>query len=260
MLGHGSSSRRPNSPHGRPFVFELNYPRLAFGSGKSIVVRDLADREVRDTIYVGTEDIESVDPTDWSVDGKYLLVNLESDGATNSNISYLDLESGQLHKFLSNDVDNDYARLSPDGRWLVYEFGPPGRSDVVIRPFPDGEGSLTVAIGAQKPIWRQDGRAILYSKLSDGRIFETEIMENLSDTFIWISERTKRERIIPGQSGPRHTTRIFWPFPIYTQRLEENGEWGEAVRLQIESMELWMDSPDSHPWNKSGSASKPADA
>ena len=149
--------------------------RLAFGSGKSIIVRDLADREVRDTIYVGTDGIESVDPTDWSADGQYLLINLESEGAMNSNISYLDLESGQLHTFLSNDVDNDYARISPDGRWLVYEFGPPGGSDVVVRPFPDGEGSLTVATGASKPIWRRDGRAILYSKVSDHRVFETEI-------------------------------------------------------------------------------------
>lgn len=54
------------------------------------------------------------------------------------------------------------GRLSPDGRWVVYSADMSGRSEVYARPFPAGLPSQLTSTGGARPIWRGDGKEILY--------------------------------------------------------------------------------------------------
>jgi dipeptidyl aminopeptidase/acylaminoacyl peptidase len=54
------------------------------------------------------------------------------------------------------------AKLSPDGRWLLYESDDSGRFESYVQPFPRGERSPVSSSGGSQPQWRADGREIFY--------------------------------------------------------------------------------------------------
>jgi hypothetical protein len=55
------------------------------------------------------------------------------------------------------------ARLSPDGRWLVYVSNESGQNDVYLRAFPalDRRWSISTQGGTQ-PLWNPSGKEIFY--------------------------------------------------------------------------------------------------
>jgi len=153
-------------------VWSPDGQRLLYGQGNHLLIRSLSDWKSVDTLLSAER---RVDPTDWSSDGRYIVYNEESVGMANTSIRWFDMESGQNTAFLDNDVDIDYARFSPDGKWIAFEYGPVASSLAVIRQFPGGGNRLQVApIRGAKPLWRRDGKAILYSNESS-HIVETEL-------------------------------------------------------------------------------------
>ena len=54
--------------------------------------------------------------------------------------------------------------FSPDGRWLAYGWGPHGKWDVCVRPFPpDGSKETTVSQGGGRIArWLPNGRQLVY--------------------------------------------------------------------------------------------------
>jgi hypothetical protein len=57
------------------------------------------------------------------------------------------------------------GRFSPDGRWIVYSAGADGsrRHDVYVQSFPSaGLRTQLTSMGGARPIWRGDGKEILY--------------------------------------------------------------------------------------------------
>jgi serine/threonine-protein kinase len=55
------------------------------------------------------------------------------------------------------------ARISPDGRWLVYVSNESGRNEVYVRPFLGQEGRRQVSTeGGSQPAWHPSGREIFY--------------------------------------------------------------------------------------------------
>jgi DNA-binding winged helix-turn-helix (wHTH) protein/Tol biopolymer transport system component len=54
-------------------------------------------------------------------------------------------------------------KISPDGRWLVYESDESGRFEVYLRPFPGGGAHMQIsADGGIDPRWEKDSRGIVY--------------------------------------------------------------------------------------------------
>jgi len=55
------------------------------------------------------------------------------------------------------------ARLSPDGKWLVYVSNESGQNDVYLRAFPalDRRWSISTQGGTQ-PLWNPSGKEIFY--------------------------------------------------------------------------------------------------
>lgn len=114
-------------------------------------------------------------PMDWSPDGGFLLY-LEEHEFTNFSLWALPLRGQQVPRlllkapFYSND-----GFFSPDGRWIAYSSAEQGRSQIFITPFP-GPGAKTQisSTGGSNPVWRKDGRALIYLDDSNNLI-ETEV-------------------------------------------------------------------------------------
>ncbi len=103
-------------------------------------------------------------PSDWSRDGKYLLVE-EGAPASQHEILAMPL-TGDRKPFVFVPRGNFFisrARFSPDGHWVVYQSTESGRSEIYAIPFPSGQGKWQVSTaGALGGAWRNDGKEIFY--------------------------------------------------------------------------------------------------
>lgn len=68
---------------------------------------------------------------------------------------------------LATEAVETNATISPDGRYIAYEFGEtgPGNSEIYVRPFPDVDaaGPWQVSIGGGSyPRWSRDGIELFY--------------------------------------------------------------------------------------------------
>lgn len=98
-------------------------------------------------------------------DGRELVITQEVQG-TQSDLYVVDLESdAEPRPLLATDWDEDFAALSPNGRWLAYEDNLNSATPhVVIRRYPavaDGQWQVAVA-GSAAPIWRADGKELFF--------------------------------------------------------------------------------------------------
>ncbi len=70
---------------------------------------------------------------------------------------------------VATTFDEKAARVSPNGRWLVYESNETGRDEVFVRPFPntaDGKWQVSTT-GGTMPLWAHNGRELFYVNGSD---------------------------------------------------------------------------------------------
>jgi serine/threonine-protein kinase len=98
--------------------------------------------------------------TDWSPDGRYLVYNHEV--RSSSDIWLLPLGE-EPRPLVSTAADEQHARISPDGKWFVYESNETGRFEVYVRSFPDGSNQRTVSVGGGRhPAWASGGRELFF--------------------------------------------------------------------------------------------------
>ena len=129
-------------------------------------------------------------PTDWSPDGKYLILarNLSEGGMV------YDLETGGdpepvLDGVLEQGRGGIFAELSPNGRWLAYQALRDGVWDVEITSFPRGRGRWSVSQGGGiEPRWSPVGDALFY-RTPGGGLVRTSIDTEGADLRIGQSER-----------------------------------------------------------------------
>lgn len=76
-------------------------------------------------------------------------------------------------------VDGPFAdlrpRLSPDGRYLVYQSDESGRFEISVRPYPDSASARwqVTSDGGTSPLWAAGGREIFY--YNDGAILRVPV-------------------------------------------------------------------------------------
>ncbi len=113
--------------------------------------------------------------TDWSADGRYLIVEVGARHATSATVVAWDIEREQrtdLFKF--NGVHSE-ATVSPDARWIAYVSVETGTPEVYVRPFlSSGRTVRLTSGGARSPRWRADGREFFY-QTADGRIMSVPL-------------------------------------------------------------------------------------
>ena len=105
-------------------------------------------------------------PSAWSPDMKYFLY-VAGSPETGTDIWYLERkEQGggfDSRPFLQTAFRETNSRLSPDGRFVAYLSDESGRSEIYVRPFPQGGGKWQVsANGGDLQRWSRDGRELFY--------------------------------------------------------------------------------------------------
>ena len=175
-------------------------------------------------------------PSDWSMDGRYLLI-YRNDPQTLRDIWYLrrkDDGSGYEERlFLKTPFWEHAASFSPDGRFVVYVSDEAGPYDVYVRPFPEGSDRWKVSVdnGGAQPRWSQDGTEIFYVE-GDTLIAATVSTEpNFS-----VKERRRlfqsvllRGNFVPNYDVSRDGSRFVVVEPV-----------GERLRTAIKIVQNWL--------------------
>jgi hypothetical protein len=77
---------------------------------------------------------------------------------------------GEMTPFLEarQGVVVQLARVSPDGKWIVYQSNESNRSEIYVQPNPATGGRWQISTaGGNSPQWRGDGREIIYNTPGD---------------------------------------------------------------------------------------------
>ena len=123
----------------------------------------------------GTGDVERLMdapltiPLAFSPDGMTLLFQAFNTG-TLFDLGVLSLDGNQASELiLAGEFTEENATLSPDGRWLAYQWDESGRFEVYVRPFPEVERDRTLVStnGGRTPVWGPGGRELFYVSPED---------------------------------------------------------------------------------------------
>jgi hypothetical protein len=100
-------------------------------------------------------------PMDISADGRSLLMTCGNVGPLCfSTLSDEGVFGEPVQITPSNDRHFD-ASFSPDGKWIVYGVYGAG---IYVQPFPGPGRRIEIAAKGEDPVWRQDGKEILYAE------------------------------------------------------------------------------------------------
>ena len=100
--------------------------------------------------------------SDWSPDGRWLLVDLIT---PNRGIQLVDLKDPQLtaKPFQQNSFGQSNGRVSPNGRWVAYMSNESGRNEIYMASFPAADNKIRVSSGGGiTPIWSRDGSRLFF--------------------------------------------------------------------------------------------------
>jgi eukaryotic-like serine/threonine-protein kinase len=113
--------------------------------------------------FVFKEEARSIYQTDWSNDGKYLVYRKFGE-KTASDLWLLPLSGDRQPKpYLATQFNEDWGKVSPDGRWLAYQSNESGRYEIYVQAFPEpGRKVIVSKGGGTLPRWRRDGRELYY--------------------------------------------------------------------------------------------------
>jgi len=151
---------------GMSFAFSPDGNRMAVGvndvSGRKneISLQSVSGSGAQDKLV---EVNQSVTVTSWSRDGRYLFVSLQGD-TTRQDLYYIDLQGNRkLVPILETPNEEDFATLSPNGKWLAYHSDQSGTTEVYVMAFP-GPGSKwqLSSGGGRSPTWSRDGKQLYF--------------------------------------------------------------------------------------------------
>jgi hypothetical protein len=103
-------------------------------------------------------------PSDWSRDGKSILVQTGAANGLNLNDLLLySVPEKRAEPWLATPFNEKQGRFSPDGRWISYDSDESGRMEVYVRGFSPPGGKWRVSSdGGSASIWSRDGKELFY--------------------------------------------------------------------------------------------------
>jgi serine/threonine protein kinase len=125
----------------------------------------------------------TVVPKDWSVDGRFVILTVPDLNSRNQ-VWVRPLFGDRKPKaFVETAATNDYARFSPDGKWIAYASNESQKFEVYVQTFPTGNGKWQVSTnGGVQPRWRRDGKELFYLA-SDRKLMAVPVRSGSSFEF-----------------------------------------------------------------------------
>jgi serine/threonine protein kinase len=125
------------------------------------------------------ESKESLEPEDFSPDGKFLLYHFSSnDVSSKTQVGFgLFSTTGDPKPvpFLTGPFRPSHGLFSPNGNWIAYTSDESGRNEIYARSFPAGEFREQVSTrGGDFVRWRKDGRELFYIA-ADGKVMSVAV-------------------------------------------------------------------------------------
>ncbi len=110
----------------------------------------------------------SLIPSDWSKNDEY-LVYWGSNDKTGDDIKIMPVSGDRTPRdYLATQFDEQWGKVSPDGKWMAYQSNDSGRFDIYVQSFPVPGGKVKVSkSGGSYPMWRKDGRELYYVSPDD---------------------------------------------------------------------------------------------
>ena len=103
-----------------------------------------------------------IEPTDWSPDGRHVLIDRGSIGATDIWVLPL-AEPDKAFPIVQSQVLDGNGQFSPDGRWVAYMSQQSGRLEVYVTSFPGGGARWQISANSgTQPRWSADGRTLYF--------------------------------------------------------------------------------------------------
>ncbi len=104
---------------------------------------------------------ERMEPTDWSRDGRHVLVEKGNIGA--AQIWAIPLADPAAAFALTQASNESNGQFSPDGRWVAFTSRETGRAEVYVTPLSKGGAHWQVSLrGGTQPRWSPHGQELYY--------------------------------------------------------------------------------------------------
>jgi hypothetical protein len=129
-----------------------------------------ADGTGRDErLLARAKDLVDLQATGWSADGRQLLFT-EVPPNLQEAIGEIAIERpSDARMLVKSEFSNDFAAVSPDGRWMAYRSNVSGRQEIYVERYPElGNRQQLSTDGGRIPLWSRDGRELFFSS-QDGR-------------------------------------------------------------------------------------------
>jgi serine/threonine-protein kinase len=144
-------------PDSRSLVYRTRVPNFSLR-------RKPADGSGQEEVLLGS-DFEDPGATPLSVspDGKTLLLAaLGASGTVRLRTLVLD-GTRQVVTYLEGPYNQNQAKFSPDGHWVVYVSNESGRQEVYVQPYSSKGGKWMISSGGgEAPRWSRNGREIFF--------------------------------------------------------------------------------------------------
>jgi Tol biopolymer transport system component len=168
---------------GRTTIFEL-FRKSVSGVGNSEAV--LKDGKSKDPLFV-------------TPDGTRLFYRVT--GPNGNDIWQVPLAGGgPATPVIDSRFDENYGRLSPDGKWMLYNSNESGRPEIYAISMPSRSNRVRVTTsGGEFPRWRSDGRELFYLS-PDNKLTAVAVKTN-GDDLVLGEPQPLFEVTVPAQPG-----------------------------------------------------------
>ncbi len=135
------------------------------------------DAEGHESLVLGAAalGVSQISPSDISRDGRWLLFYSTPQNASRDVWVHRLGPASETRKLVGTSADESSARLSPDGRWFLYQTNESGPFEIAVRGFPAGERVWHVSTGGGvHGRWSRDGRELFYVA-ADGKLMAVQV-------------------------------------------------------------------------------------